>query len=118
MGSTSLAAVFGINLLMSLPFFMYFIRVPREMTFRGLMLVGLAATLYCLLLTNTRSAILVRRPDSGLLHAPGANPRSGEIILAGMAGAVRVLACGVVVARAAGPKEFALYSTALALALG
>ncbi len=85
MGSTSHAAVFGINLLMSLPFFIYSIRVSREMTFRGLMLVGLIATLYCLLLTNTRSVILIAAPTLGFCMLRGLIPVRGWMILAGIA---------------------------------
>lgn len=59
MGPTSHAAVFGINLLMSLPFFVYGMRRWRHWAVQGLMLLGLAATAYCLLLTNTRSVIVI-----------------------------------------------------------
>jgi len=59
MGPTSHAAVFGINLLMSLPFFIYALRSDR---FRGatraLMAVGLMASCYCILLTNTRAVMV------------------------------------------------------------
>jgi O-antigen ligase len=59
MGSTSHAAVFGINLIMSLPFYLYVIARERGKGFllSGLMWLGLAASMYCVLLTNTRATL-------------------------------------------------------------
>jgi len=59
MGSTSHAAVFGINLIMSMPFYLYVI--ARERGKRVLvslfMWAGLAMAMYCVLLTNTRATL-------------------------------------------------------------
>jgi O-antigen ligase len=87
MGSTSHAAVFGINLLMSIPFFIYIMKTSREIAMKGLMLLGLGATLYCLLLTNTRAVILVAIPTFGLCMLRGLIPFRGWMILAGLAAA-------------------------------
>jgi hypothetical protein len=84
MGSTSHAAVFGINLLMSIPFFVYFIKISRGNLMKGLMLIGLAATLYCLLLTNTRAVILIAIPTFGLCMLRGMIPFRGWMILASL----------------------------------
>jgi hypothetical protein len=89
MGSTSHAAVFGINLLMSIPFFVYFIKLSRGTLMKGLMLVGLVATLYCVLLTNTRAVILIAVPTFGLCMLRGMIPFRGWMILAGL-----VVGCG------------------------
>jgi O-Antigen ligase len=87
MGSTSHAAVFGINLLMSIPFLLYILKTSREMAMKGLMLLGLGATLYCLLLTNTRAVIVVVIPTIGLCVLRGLIPFRGWMILAGLAAA-------------------------------
>jgi hypothetical protein len=85
MGSTSHAAVFGINLLMSIPFLIYIAKTSREIAMKGLLLLGLGATLYCLLLTNTRAVILVAIPTFGLCMLRGLIPFRGWMILAGLA---------------------------------
>jgi len=92
MGSTSHAAVFGINLLMSLPFFIYSIRVSRDIIFRGLMLVGLIASVYCLLLTNTRSVIIIAVPTLGWCMLRSLIPvRAWMILAAAAAGSVALM---------------------------
>lgn len=57
MGSTSHAAVFGINLIMSIPFYLYAISRERGRILEPLMWIGLAASMYCVLLTNTRATL-------------------------------------------------------------
>ena len=57
----------------------------REIAMKGLMLLGLGATLYCLLLTNTRAVILVAIPTFGLCMLRGLIPFRGWMILAGLA---------------------------------
>ncbi len=59
MGTTSHAAVYGINLIMTLPFFAYFFRSSRKLAPR--ILIGAAAIVvaYNIVLTNTRSVMLV-----------------------------------------------------------
>ena len=66
MGSTSHAAVFGINLIMSIPFYFYVICRERGRALAALMWVGLAASLYCVLLTNTRATLAVAIGVMGL----------------------------------------------------
>jgi hypothetical protein len=86
MGSTSHAAVFGINLLMSIPFLIYIAKTSREIAMKGLLLLGLGATLYCLLLTNTRAVIVVAILTFGPCMLRGLIPFRGWMILAGSAG--------------------------------
>ena len=57
MGSTSHAAVFGINLIMTIPFFFYLIRHCASRWIKWVMWAGLAASMYCVLLTNTRATL-------------------------------------------------------------
>lgn len=58
LGSTSSPAVYGINLLLTLPFFAYFARTERRPWALGLVAAGATVVVYNVLLTNTRAAIL------------------------------------------------------------
>lgn len=58
MGPTSHAAVYGINMLMTLPFLAYLFRVQPHWKMRGVVLLGSAIIGYNLFLTNTRAVIL------------------------------------------------------------
>jgi len=58
-GTTSNPAVYGINLLMTLPFFAWLYRDSGDRAVRGLLLAGGAVVFYNILLTNTRAAILL-----------------------------------------------------------
>ena len=57
-GTTSNASAYGINLILTVPFFAYFYRVHRSWTFRALALIAVAIVLYNMFLTNTRGVIL------------------------------------------------------------
>ena len=59
MGTSSHAAVYGINLILTLPFFAYFIKVQSSRRARLLAAAGLAIVGYNVFLTNTRAAILL-----------------------------------------------------------
>ncbi len=59
MGPTSHSAVYGINLILTLPFFAYLLRRARNGLARTLLTMGALIISYNLLLTNTRAAILV-----------------------------------------------------------
>lgn len=85
MGPTSHAAVFGINLAMTLPFFLYFLFHRRErLAIRAMLTVGLLATLYCMLLTNTRSVLLLGVVIAALCAAWGLLPLRGWMVMAGI----------------------------------
>jgi putative inorganic carbon (hco3(-)) transporter len=58
MGPTSHAAVYGINMLMTLPFLAYLFRVQPHWRMRAAVLLGSAIIGYNLFLTNTRAVIL------------------------------------------------------------
>jgi len=59
MGSTSHAAVFGINLAITIPFFFYVLKTNRSALIKCAVWAGLAMTAYCTLLNNTRAALLL-----------------------------------------------------------
>lgn len=58
LGPTTNAAVYGINLIMTIPFFLYFARFAGVPALRHLAAAGLLLTLYNMLLTNTRAVML------------------------------------------------------------
>jgi O-antigen ligase len=59
LGTTSSPAVHGINMIMTVPFFIFFFRTQRSWLWRGLALAGGLVAIYNAFLTNTRAAILV-----------------------------------------------------------
>jgi len=59
MGSASHSAVYGINLVLTLPFFFYFLRQEKRLGSRAALLLGLGVVGYNIMLTNTRAAILL-----------------------------------------------------------
>jgi len=59
LGPTSHAAVYGINLIMTLPFLLYFLRVESSRAGRYLIFIGLMIILYNVFLANTRAAIIL-----------------------------------------------------------
>lgn len=58
-GPTSHSAVYGMNLMLSLPLFLYFRKHMAGHFGRGLILLAVGITLYNVLLTNTRAVIIV-----------------------------------------------------------
>ncbi|MCA9305690.1 MAG: O-antigen ligase family protein [Phycisphaerales bacterium] len=71
MGSTSHAAVFGINLIMTVPFFLWVIRVCKTRWVQLASWAALGATMYCVLLSNTRAALLMAAGTLGLCVITG-----------------------------------------------
>jgi|LGOV01.1.fsa_nt_gb O-antigen ligase len=59
MGSTSHAAVYGINLILTLPFFAFFLRINRKWFVKFAIVLALLLVFYNILLTNTRTVVLV-----------------------------------------------------------
>jgi hypothetical protein len=59
MGPTSHAAVFGINLILTLPFFLYALRLRRGGLAKALLILGAGLVAYNIFLTNTRSVIVM-----------------------------------------------------------
>ena len=59
MGPTSHAAVYGINLILTLPFFAYLLRTKLSWFMKGVVILGSLIIIYNVLLTNTRAAILL-----------------------------------------------------------
>ena len=59
MGTTSHAMVFGINLILTLPFFAYAARTTRSYWGKAALVVGAAFVGYNIFLTNTRSVIVI-----------------------------------------------------------
>ena len=109
MGPTSHAAVFGINLLMSLPFFIYALRSTRTRgVLRALLLVGLLATVYCMLLTNTRAVIVFAVLTLGLCAFWGLLRIRGWMSVGALAGELLAFALipADVVNRAFDPKNY------------
>ena len=86
-GPTSHSAVYGINLITSLPLFLYFLKHLRHWGWKLLILASLGITLYNVLLTNTRAVIIVA---------------ALTIVLCGLRGLYRVSAGGLVAVFVAG----------------
>jgi len=58
-GPTSHPAVYGINMVMTLPFWLFLFRVHRSRSLRIAIGLALLVTLYAIFLTNTRAAVAV-----------------------------------------------------------
>jgi hypothetical protein len=58
-GPTSHAAVYGINMILTLPFFAYLFRTQRSLRVRALVAGGWLIVIYNIFLTNTRAAIIL-----------------------------------------------------------
>ena len=80
-GPTSHSAVYAINLLLTLPFFFYFMQHTTRSGVRALLAAGVLLVLYNVFLTNTRAAILLA---------------AGTLVLCAMRGMFRVRAGGLV----------------------
>jgi O-antigen ligase len=59
MGTTSHAMVFGINLILTLPFFAYAVRTTRSPWAKAALVLGAAFVSYNIFLTNTRSVLVI-----------------------------------------------------------
>ncbi len=58
-GTTSHPTLYGLNLCMTLPFFVFFMRVERKAIFQVLYFVGLIIAFYGIFLSNTRAVMLL-----------------------------------------------------------
>ena len=58
-GPTSHSAVYGMNLILSIPLFLYFLKHARTAWMKLLLIAALGITAYNVLLTNTRAVIIV-----------------------------------------------------------
>ena len=90
MGPTSHAAVFGINLILSLPFFLYAMRLRKDVLTKALLALAAAFVAYNIFLTNTRSVVITTGVVGVLCLLFGLIKLSVPRILAGVA------ICGVV----------------------
>jgi hypothetical protein len=86
-GPTSHSAVYGINLITSIPLFFYFMKHARSAAWRVALMLGLGVTLYNVLLTNTRAVMLVA---------------AAVVVLCGLWGLYRVTAKGLIAVMLAG----------------
>jgi O-antigen ligase len=59
LGPTSHSAVYGINLVMTLPFFVFMLHVNKRPLIQVASVLGLAVVLYNVMLSNTRAALLL-----------------------------------------------------------
>ena len=66
MGPTSHPAVYGINLVLTIPFFFYLLRRHRKVWQRASLVLALGLIMYNILLTNTRGTFLVAAVTGGL----------------------------------------------------
>lgn len=80
-GPTSHSAVYAINLILTLPLFFYFLKHVRGAPLKLLVGAGILVTLYNVLLTNTRAAMLLA---------------AVVILICGLRGLYRVTASGLV----------------------
>ena len=65
-GPTSAAAVYGINMILTLPFFAFLIRIERDWRIRLVLLLSVLIVMYNIFLSNTRAAILLTIAVLGL----------------------------------------------------
>jgi hypothetical protein len=91
MGPTSHAAVFGINLILSLPFFLYALRLRKDSLSKAALLLGGVFVAYNIFLTNTRSVMITTGVVCLLCLIFGLVKLSGPRILAAVAVAGVVL---------------------------
>jgi hypothetical protein len=87
-GPTSHAAVYGINLVMTLPFFVFFIKTRPEKHIRAVLAFGLSIALYNILLANTRAIVILTLLLAVLFFVTGLVKITPSIILAVALGTV------------------------------
>lgn len=91
-GSTSNPAVYGINLLLALPFFLMYFRVVRSLPARLFWLGGIGVVLYNLMLTNTRAVLLYMILLLGAAVATGLVRMNRFNVALGVVGVLALLA--------------------------
>jgi O-antigen ligase len=84
MGSTSNPAVYGINLLLALPFFFYFLKMAKGPAARLFWLMASLLVLYNLLLTNTRTVTVFMIALMLVFVLTGLTRLGGRVIAAGI----------------------------------
>ncbi|VUX56372.1 membrane protein of unknown function, partial [uncultured Woeseiaceae bacterium] len=91
MGPTSHAAVYGINLLMTVPFLFFFLKLPINWRLIWLSFGALGLTLYNVFLTNTRAAILLAGVVGLMCVAKGLFRVTRPMLVAGATGLLALL---------------------------
>ncbi|MFO1039742.1 MAG: O-antigen ligase family protein [Geminicoccaceae bacterium] len=92
MGTTSNAAVYGINLIMTLPFLLYYDRVARRPWLNWFLLGCIGLVCYNILLTNTRAVLIVALLAIALCWAARLILITPARLWLGVAGLVAILA--------------------------
>ena len=91
MGPTSHAAVYGINLLMTLPFLLFCLKLPINWRLIWLSFGALGLTLYNVFLTNTRATILLAGVVGLICVARGLFKVTRPMLVAGAVGLLGLL---------------------------
>jgi O-Antigen ligase len=85
LGSTSHPAVYGINLILALPFFAYLYRTARSAWVRPIVALAAAVTAYNVVLSNTRAALITLGLCVGLIVWTGIIQLTPRLIAAACA---------------------------------
>lgn len=88
MGTTSHPALYGINLIMTLPFWLYFIRFAKSFAVQFFLVLCFLLSLYNILLTNTRAVFVVTAATLALAAGMGLLRLRRGYIVALLAGLV------------------------------
>jgi len=91
MGPTSHAAVYGINLLMTVPFLLFCLKLPISWRYSWLTFGALGLTLYNVFLTNTRATILLAGVVGLICVAVGLYRVTKPMVVAGGVGLLALL---------------------------
>lgn len=91
MGTTSHAMVFGINLILTLPFFAYAVRTSKNLWMKAALTLGAGFIFYNISLTNTRSVIALTGVVCLLCVIRGLVRVTVPVLAAGAVGACLVL---------------------------
>ncbi len=89
-GTTAHPAIFGLNNLMVLPFFIWAIRTQRR-RWRALWIPGLVISLMCVLLSNTRACLLILLLVGGYALMRRLIPATATVGLAGLVAAIAIV---------------------------
>ena len=90
-GTTSNAAVYGINLLLSLPFFFLYLRLAKNPIIRFFWMLAVAIIVYNSMLTNTRAVLVALLILLGMILASGLFRMTAVAFLFGAAGVMFLL---------------------------
>jgi hypothetical protein len=92
MGTTSHAAVYGINLIMTIPFLLFCLKLPISSRLQALCYLSLGLSLYNVFLTNTRASILLALLIGAICLVRGLFRVSRSFVMASGLALVMVLA--------------------------